>query len=74
MTTQLKPQNSVTFKDEVVSADFGDERFNARLGRIVEELGANPNLSIPAATSRAARRWRCCSLFWRSATNEAAFC
>ena len=24
--------------------------------------------------SRAARRWRCCSLFWRNATTEAAFC
>jgi hypothetical protein len=54
MTTQLKPQNSVTLKDEVVSADLGDERLNARLGRIVEELGANPNLSIPAATSKRA--------------------
>ncbi|MCA9067213.1 MAG: IS4 family transposase, partial [Planctomycetaceae bacterium] len=29
-------------------------RLNARLVRIVEELGANPNLSIPAATSRRA--------------------
>ena len=54
MTTQRTPQNSVTLKDEVLSADLGDARLNARLERIVEELGANPNLSIPAATSQRA--------------------
>lgn len=36
--------------DEVRGADFGDERLNVRLVKIVEELGAGPNLSIPAAT------------------------
>jgi hypothetical protein len=54
MTIQLQPRNAVTLKDEVFSADLGDERLNARLGKLVEELGANPNLSIPAATSKRA--------------------
>lgn len=38
-----------TLCDEVRGADLGDERLNKRLITIVEELGANPNLSIPAA-------------------------
>ena len=36
--------------DEVCGADIGDERLNRRLVKIVEELGAQPNLNIPAAT------------------------
>lgn len=46
MTTQLC--------DEVRGADLGDQRLNERLVKIVEELGAQPNLSIPAATDRRA--------------------
>lgn len=42
MTTQLR--------DEVRGADLGDERLNQRLVTVIEELGAQPNLSIPAAT------------------------
>jgi hypothetical protein len=41
---------SVSLVDEVRGAEFGDKRLDARLGKVVEELGANPNLSIPAAT------------------------
>ena len=37
-------------RDEVAEADFGDERLDQRLVTIVEELGAKPHLSIPAAT------------------------
>jgi hypothetical protein len=40
----------VSLLDEVQGADFGDKRLDRRLGRLIEELGANPNLSIPAAT------------------------
>lgn len=40
----------VSLVDEVIGADFGDERLNKRLGKVVEELGDKPNLSIPAAT------------------------
>ena len=36
--------------DEVLGADFGDQRLNQRLVTVVEELGAQPHLSIPAAT------------------------
>lgn len=36
--------------DEVLGADFGDKRLNQRLVTVIEELGAQPNLSIPAAT------------------------
>ena len=36
--------------DEVLGADFGDRRLNRRLVTVVEELGAQPQLSIPAAT------------------------
>lgn len=35
---------------EVQGCDFGDKRLDRRFGRIVEELGSHPNLSIPAAT------------------------
>jgi hypothetical protein len=37
--------------DEVRGAQFGDQRLSSRLEKIVEELGAKPNLSIPAATN-----------------------
>jgi len=54
MTTTLKHSSPVTLRDEVREADLGDQRLNKRLGKVVEELGANPNLSIPAATDRRA--------------------
>ena len=41
---------SVSLKDEVRGAAFGDQRLTKRLGKIVEELGAKPNMSVPAAT------------------------
>jgi hypothetical protein len=41
---------SVSLTDEVRGAEFGDQRLNKRLGRIVEELGAKPTMSVPAAT------------------------
>ena len=41
---------SVSLTDEVRGAEFGDKRLNKRLGRIVEELGAKPTMSVPAAT------------------------
>jgi hypothetical protein len=36
--------------DEVRGAGFGDKRLDKRLGKVIEELGAKPVLSIPAAT------------------------
>ncbi len=36
--------------DEVLGADFGDQRLNQRLVTVIEEPGAQPQLSIPAAT------------------------
>ena len=36
-------------KEEVTTADLGDERLNARLEMLLSELGNRPNLSIPAA-------------------------
>jgi hypothetical protein len=41
---------SVSLKDEVRGAEFGDRRLTKRLGKIVEELGAKPAMSVPAAT------------------------
>ena len=41
---------SVSLKDEVQGAEFGDERLTKRLGKVIEELGAKPNMSVPAAT------------------------
>lgn len=35
--------------DEVVGVEFGDERLTKRLSIVVDRLGAQPNLSIPAA-------------------------
>ena len=40
----------VSLLDEVRKVDLGDKRLNKRLGKIIEELGDNPNLSIPGAT------------------------
>ena len=40
----------VSLVDEVRGADFGDSRLNVRLGKVIEEFGDKPNLSIPAAT------------------------
>jgi hypothetical protein len=40
----------VSLLDEVRGAEFGDKRLDRRLGRVIQELGAQPNLSIPAAT------------------------
>lgn len=46
---------TVSLRDEVHTADFGDKRINYRYGDVVEVLGESPNNSIPAATkSRAA--------------------
>ncbi len=41
---------SVSLVDEVRGAEFGDKRLGKRLGKVIQELGAKPNLSIPAAT------------------------
>ena len=41
---------SVSLKDEVLGAAFGDHRLTKRLGRVIEELGAKPTMSVPAAT------------------------
>jgi len=41
---------SISLKDEVRGAEFGDQRLTERLGRVVEELGAKPNMSVPTAT------------------------
>ena len=41
---------SVSLADEVQSTTFGDKRLDKRLGKVLEELGAKPHLSIPAAT------------------------
>jgi len=41
---------SVSLTDEVRGAEIGDQRLNQRLSKVINELGANPNLSISAAT------------------------
>lgn len=41
---------TVSLKDEVRGAVFGDERLTKRLGKVIEELGAKPTMSVPAAT------------------------
>lgn len=41
---------SVSLLDEVRGAEFGDQRLTKRLGKVVEELGAKPTMSVPAAT------------------------
>lgn len=40
--------------DEVRGAAFGDARLDERLEKVIEELGKQPNLSIPAATDKRA--------------------
>ena len=41
---------SVSLKDEVRGAVLGDQRLTKRLGKVIEELGAKPTMSVPAAT------------------------
>lgn len=41
---------SVSLKDEVRNVELGDKRLNKRLARVIEELGAKPTMSVPAAT------------------------
>lgn len=41
---------SASAMEEVKWAEFGDVRLNRRLGKLVSELGRQPNQSIPAAT------------------------
>ena len=41
---------SVSLKDEVRGAALGDQRLTKRLGKVIEQLGAKPNMSVPAAT------------------------
>jgi hypothetical protein len=41
---------SVSLKDEVQGAALGDQRLTKRLGKVIEQLGAKPNMSVPAAT------------------------
>jgi len=41
---------SVSLQDEVRGAVLGDRRLTKRLGKVIEELGAKPNMSVPAAT------------------------
>lgn len=42
---------SVSMRDEVHGANFGDGRLDERLQTIAEEFASSPNLSIPAATT-----------------------
>ena len=41
---------SFSLKDEVRDAALGDQRLTKRLGTVIEQLGAKPNMSVPAAT------------------------
>jgi hypothetical protein len=41
---------SISLRDEVRGAALGDQRLTKRLGRVIEELGAKPTMSVPAAT------------------------
>ena len=41
---------SVSLKDEVQGAALGDKRLTKRLSKVIEELGAKPTMSVPAAT------------------------
>lgn len=54
MTAGIQEPGTTTLRDEVCRADLGDQRLNSRLARIVETLGAQPTLSIPAAADRRA--------------------
>ncbi len=40
---------TLSLSNEVSAAQFGDQRLTKRLGKIVEELGAKPTMSVPAA-------------------------
>ena len=40
----------ISLQDEVLGAKFGDHRLTTRLAMIVEQLGAKPTMSVPAAT------------------------
>lgn len=40
---------TVCLSNEVSGAQFGDQRLTKRLGKIVQELGAKPTMSVPAA-------------------------
>lgn len=42
---------SVSLADEVRGAALGDQRLTKRLGKLIEQLGAKPNMSVPAATN-----------------------
>jgi hypothetical protein len=44
------PPMSFSLKDEVRDAALGDQRLTKRLGKVIEQLGAKPNMSVPAAT------------------------
>ena len=41
---------SVSLKDEVRDAALGDQRLTKRLGKVIDQLGAKPTMSVPAAT------------------------
>jgi hypothetical protein len=41
---------SISLKDEVCGAEFGDKRLDKRLVKVIEELGNKPAMSVPAAT------------------------
>ena len=41
---------AVSLSNEVSAAQFGDQRLTKRLGKLVDELGAKPTMSVPAAT------------------------
>jgi hypothetical protein len=41
---------SISLADEVRGAPLGDQRLTRRLGKLIEQLGAKPNMSVPAAT------------------------
>lgn len=41
---------AISLSNEVSGAQFGDKRLTKRLGKIINELGAKPAMSVPAAT------------------------
>ena len=45
----------VSLLEEVRNVDLGDKRLNKRLGKVIEELGDKPHLSIPGATQTRAK-------------------
>ena len=46
---------SVSLKGEVRDAALGDQRLTKRLGKVIEELGAKPNMSVPRRHARQSR-------------------